>query len=264
MIVDGHCHAGTGDGFTGPWDTHAPLTAYLRRARGAGIDRTVVFPVFNSDYRTANRRLAAIVRAHPDRLIGFGAVNAARDAGRVAEIVDEARRLGLRGLKLHGHDALPGDEVMQAAGAAGMPVLIDVVRRVRHAERLAEAYPDQPIIVPHLGAFADDWHAQQRLIGALTVYPGLYADTSGVRYWDVLARAARLAPRKLIFGSDGPFLHPGVELAKDRLLHLEPALERLVCGGTMLELLGAEGPRVESLLSDGPRRRVVDPAGRPA
>ena len=38
MIIDSHCHAGQGDGLTGPWDTSAPLGAYLRRAR-RGRDR---------------------------------------------------------------------------------------------------------------------------------------------------------------------------------------------------------------------------------
>ena len=39
MIIDCHCHAGKGDGLTGPWDTAAPLGRYLRRAREAGIER---------------------------------------------------------------------------------------------------------------------------------------------------------------------------------------------------------------------------------
>ena len=32
MIIDCHCHAGKGDGLTGPWDTAAPLEKYLRWA----------------------------------------------------------------------------------------------------------------------------------------------------------------------------------------------------------------------------------------
>ena len=36
MIIDCHCHAGKGDGLTGPWDTAAPLDKYLRRAARAG------------------------------------------------------------------------------------------------------------------------------------------------------------------------------------------------------------------------------------
>ena len=49
MIIDSHCHAGKGDGLTGPWDTDAPLGAYLRRAVRAGIGRTVLFAAFSSD-----------------------------------------------------------------------------------------------------------------------------------------------------------------------------------------------------------------------
>ncbi len=45
MIIDCHCHAGKGDGFTGPWDTSAPLERYLQRAEQAGINKTVLFAV---------------------------------------------------------------------------------------------------------------------------------------------------------------------------------------------------------------------------
>ena len=50
MIIDCHCHAGKGDGLTGPWDTAAPLQKSMRRAARAGINRTVVFAAFHSDY----------------------------------------------------------------------------------------------------------------------------------------------------------------------------------------------------------------------
>lgn len=32
MIIDCHCHAGNGDGLTGPWDTNAPFERYMHRA----------------------------------------------------------------------------------------------------------------------------------------------------------------------------------------------------------------------------------------
>ena len=54
MIIDCHVHAGTGDGLTGPWDTRADLARYLQRARAAGIDRSVLFAAFHSDYAIAN------------------------------------------------------------------------------------------------------------------------------------------------------------------------------------------------------------------
>src|SRR5215510_8112018 len=107
MIIDCHCHAGRGDLLTAPWNTDAPLEPYLRRARRAGIDRTVVFPAFNSDYAAANRELARIVERFRPRLIGFAMVNPKTDAGRVREIVREAvTRYGFRGLKIHGHESM--------------------------------------------------------------------------------------------------------------------------------------------------------------
>jgi predicted TIM-barrel fold metal-dependent hydrolase len=105
-------------------------------------------------------------------------------------------------------------------------------------ELLATEYPDVAFIIPHLGSFADDWRAQLALIDHLVRHPNVYADTSGVRRFDLLQQAVKRAgARKILFGSDGPWLHPGVELAKVRALRLPAAEERLVLGGNMLRLL---------------------------
>src|SRR6266446_6407170 len=85
MIIDCHCHAGKGDLMTAPWNTAAPLGAYLRRARAAGVNRTVVFPPFHSDYVVANAALAKLVTGSHGRLIGFAFVHAVRDARRIAD-----------------------------------------------------------------------------------------------------------------------------------------------------------------------------------
>jgi predicted TIM-barrel fold metal-dependent hydrolase len=249
MIVDCHCHAGTGDGFRGPWDTEAKLDAHLERARAAGIDRTVVFPVFNSDYAAANARLARIVRANPRELIGFAAVNPARDAGRIGSMLGRAvEQHGFRGLKVHGMDSFPSREVCEAARRYRLPMLVDVVRRVAAVEMLAEQYPDINFIIPHMGGFADDWMTHMQVIDQLVRFPNVYADSSGVRYWEVLVRAVKRAgPRKLLFGSDGPLLHPAAELYKIRLLKLPAPQEALVTGGNILRLLPAAGtanPRI--------------------
>ena len=67
MIIDCHCHAGKGDGLTGPWDTDASLGHYLRWASEYNIERSVVFPAFHSNYAEANREVAGIVKAHSPR-----------------------------------------------------------------------------------------------------------------------------------------------------------------------------------------------------
>ena len=89
MIIDCHCHAGKGDGLTGPWDTAAPLKQHMLRAAQAGIDRTVLFAAFHSDYAVANRAVGRIVASRPDLFYGFAFVHAARDRGRVFDMVSE-------------------------------------------------------------------------------------------------------------------------------------------------------------------------------
>jgi uncharacterized protein len=248
VIVDSHCHAGKGDGLTGPWDTDAPLEAYLRRAREAGIDRTVIFAAFHSDYGRANRQVARIVASRPERFYGFAFVHPERDRGRVADLVKTAVvDYGFRGIKVHRHDGRITREICEVARAYSLPIIYDVMGEVSVVELLATEYPTVPFIIPHLGSFADDWKAQLGLIDHLVRHPNVYTDTSGVRRFDLLEDAARRAgARKLLFGTDGPWLHPGVELAKVRALHLSAAEEREVVGGTIRRLMRAvRGPRVE-------------------
>jgi predicted TIM-barrel fold metal-dependent hydrolase len=239
VIIDGHCHAGSGDGLTGPWDTRADLTRYLRRAAAAGITRTVLFPPFGSDYAAANRELARIVASDPGRFIGFAFVHAGRDAGRVAEMVAEAvEHHGFRGLKLHRHDAPITREVCEVARRRRLPVLYDPMGDLSSVEMAAAEYPDVAFVIPHLSSFADDWRTQLAFLDQLTRHPNVHTDTSGVRWFDLLVDAVRRAGAdKILFGSDGPWLHPGVELAKVRALRLPPEEERLILGGNLLRLL---------------------------
>lgn len=255
LIIDCHCHAGKGDGLTGPWDTDAPLGKYLLRAARAGIDRTVLFAAFHSDYSAANREVARIVQSRPDRFYGFAFVNARLDRGRVGLMVEEAVTVhGFVGIKVHRHDAPITREVCESARAFSLPVIYDVVGEVSVVELLAEEYPDVSFIIPHLGSFADDWRAQLALIDHLVRHPNVFADTSGVRRFDLLEQAVqRAGAKKILFGTDGPWLHPAVELAKVKALNLSPADERLVLGENFLRLISrvraGQSPSVSGLFT---------------
>ena len=267
MIIDCHCHAGQGDGLTGPWDTAAPLERYMRRAARAGIQRSVLFAAFHSDYRIANRNIAKIVASRPERFLGFGFVHAERDRGRVFEMVREAvESLGFVGIKIHRHDARITREVCDAARAFLLPVIYDLMGETSVVELLATEYRDVAFIIPHLGSFADDWRAQAALIDPLVRFPNIFTDTSGIRRFDLLQDAARRAgAKKILFGSDGPWLHPGLELAKVRALGLPAADERLVLGENLLGLIrrvrrqpaGRVVPAAAALMSED--RRLRDP-----
>jgi predicted TIM-barrel fold metal-dependent hydrolase len=259
VIVDCHCHAGRGDGLTGPWDTSAPLAKYLRRAARAGIGHSVLFAAFHSDYSVANAEVAAIAGRRPDRFTGFAFVHATRDAGRVRDLVGEAvSRFGFRGIKVHRHDARISREICDAAERFGLPILYDVMGEVMTVELLATEYPRVDFIIPHLGSFSDDWRAQAAFIDLLVRHPNVYTDTSGVRRFDLLQDAVKRAgAKKILFGSDGPWLHPGVELYKVRALGLTPADEALVVGGNLRRILAHDRRTSRAAIhSGGPPRHV--------
>lgn len=239
MIIDCHCHAGPGDGFTGPADTRAGLDQYLRRATRAGIQRTVLFAAFHSDYARANREVARIVSARPDRFWGFAFVHAQSDKGRIEEMVRVAvEEYGFLGIKAHRHDARITREVCEAARAFSLPILYDPMGEVETVELVAREFPDLTFIIPHLSSFAGAWHAQSSFIDSLVRHPNVFTDTSGVRDFDLLLEAVRRAgARKILFGSDGPWLHPALELAKIKLLGLPAPDQERVMGENLRQIL---------------------------
>ena len=106
MIIDCHCHAGNGDGLTGPWDTARPLDALPAPRGAAGIDRTVLFAAFHSDYAVANREVARIVARRPGASSASPSSTPSATAGGSGRWCGVAvERYGFRGIKVHRHDA---------------------------------------------------------------------------------------------------------------------------------------------------------------
>lgn len=238
LVTDSHCHYGTGDGLSGPWDTTAPIEEYLTRAREAGIDRTVLLAPLTSDYRAANRAIGDLLAHRRGRFEAFAFVNPETDRGRIGEMVSEAvDGDGFCGIKVHWRDGRMTREVAEVARRRRLPVLYDPRGDTATIEMISRVYPDVAWIIPHLSSFADDWKAQVAFVDQLVRRPNLFADTSGVRYFDVLRDAVRRAgPAKILFGTDGPFLHPAVELAKIDALDLDLADAELVLGGNITRL----------------------------
>lgn len=269
MVIDAHCHAGPGDGFTGPWDSLAPLDNYLNRAARAGIGHTLVWAAFHSDYAVANEAVAALVRQHPQRLSGLAFVHAARDRGRIGAMVARAvRHHGFRGIKCHRADARITREVCEVAAALRVPVLYDVFGEVESVTLFAPQFPSVKFIIPHLGSYADDWRHQRNFLDILARLPNVYTDTAGVRQFDHLMEAVqRAGAHKVLFGSDGPWLHPGVELAKvQQLIHdlaLGPAQAAQLLGGNAQAVFGplAVGKRPSGSPAPAPHPRHARPPG---
>ncbi|QEY19190.1 amidohydrolase [Cellvibrio sp. KY-GH-1] len=216
----------------------------MQRAQAVGITHSVVFANFHADYAQANRTVAHFVKQYPERLMGLCYLHAQRDKGRIFSMLKTAvEEYGFVGIKVHRHDARISAEICEAARVFKVPILYDVETELTVLDWLARDYPDLNFIVPHLSSFAEKWRSQTLFLDRLETYPNLYTDTSGVRFFDLLMRVVeRCGPQKLLFGSDGPWLHPGVELAKVKAMGLSPADHAMVLGGNFLRLTGLQRP----------------------
>lgn len=239
-VIDSHCHASTDGLLAAPGEPDVSLVRYAIRAVEAGITQTVLMAPPVGHYAQANQVVREVVEASPGRYIPYVFVNPAADRGRLAAIIDSAARWGARGIKVHWSDGEVTPEVGEVASRYRLPVLYDPYGDMALVRKVTRLFPDVAWIVPHLSSFADNWKAQVALVDALTTTPNLFTDTAGVRYFDILADAIRRAgAHKVLFGSDGPYLHPGVELAKINALKLDVADYALVVGGNLIRLISA-------------------------
>ncbi len=78
MIIDCHCHAGKGDGLTGPLG-HGRPAGGLPAARGRRRHHPhgAALPPSTRTTQAANRQVARLVAADPERFYGFACVHAA-------------------------------------------------------------------------------------------------------------------------------------------------------------------------------------------
>jgi predicted TIM-barrel fold metal-dependent hydrolase len=236
LIIDAHCHAGYGQAMTAPWTTRAPLDIVLRHMEEAGIDRTVLFPVNDSDYEKPNQRLADMCERHPGKFIGFAKHDPETERGRIERLLrKEVEDLGLKGLKLH---KLPTREVLDAVAALRIPIIY----HPKHPSMfymIAEEYPQITFFMAHIGCYLSKdvtWHYQA--IDIARRYPNVYLETSGVAAQRFIEMAIKeLGPEKVLFGSDGPENDSRLEIYKVRLLKLAPDAEAKVLGGNVQRLL---------------------------
>jgi predicted TIM-barrel fold metal-dependent hydrolase len=205
VIVDAHVHLFPERVFAAirRWfDQHAWKIEYRLRAEevieflsARGIDRMVGLCYSHAPEmaRVLNRFMAELASAHP-QLIALGTVLPGEPDA--AAIVDEAFRLGLRGLKLHCHVQKFGpddprlDPIYARAAAAGRPIVIHAGRQpclaaygvdihalcsAAATRRVLERHPTLKLIVPHLGVDED-----AEYLALLAEFENLHLDTTMV------------------------------------------------------------------------------------
>jgi predicted TIM-barrel fold metal-dependent hydrolase len=234
MIVDAHVHLFPDRVFDALWrwfDQHAWKIQYRLRAEevieflsARGIDRLVglCYSHVPDMARSLNRFMAELARAHAN-VIALGTVLPGEPDAEA--IVDEAFRLGLRGLKLHCHvqkmapDDPRLDPIYTRAADAGRPIVIHagsqpslaaygidtrVLCTAAATRRVLERHPRLTMVVPHLGI-----DEQPEYLAMLDEFPRLHLDTTMVvAGWlgppAIDAATLERHSKRILYGTDFP------------------------------------------------------------
>ncbi|MCD6334881.1 MAG: amidohydrolase family protein [Candidatus Latescibacteria bacterium] len=220
MIIDCHVHVKAGDTprreFSGDF--------IVARMDEAGIDRSVVFAIC-LPARESNEMVHREVQKFPDRLIGFAHALPAYEHPVTEEIRRAVEEHGFRGIKIHAGECslefVDIGPVIETAIALDVPCLFDCANHYPAMERIVCRYPEARIIVAHLGSPAANEGIMDQFIRLAKEKANLYLDTSYIRTpWKIGEAVREAGAHKILFGSDGPLIHPRIELTKIEVLKL--------------------------------------------
>jgi predicted TIM-barrel fold metal-dependent hydrolase len=242
MIVDCHTHAWAYPGHLSDefvneanarsrgskLDLHIPPEKHFRAM--AGVDKAIVFGLRarHSGLAVPNEYISQYANAHPDKIIGFGAIDPATDP--IEETLHEILNLKLRGVKLGPiyQNIHPTDSSLMRVYAFcethRLPIMIHqgatFVRTgpLKYAfpiqlEDVAIAFPELRLIIAHLG---HPWVTETLVL--IRKHPHVYSDISALHYrpWQfytslILAKEYGVLD-KILFGSDYPFTTPEAQI----------------------------------------------------
>ncbi len=243
MIIDCHVHCKGGDTYRREFSA----SDILRAMDEAEIERSIVFAICLPSLESQTMT-ASVCATAPERLTPFAHVLPEEGPLALVELERAVSDLGFRGLKLHLGE-LPGGMAPEAAFAAAeplvkkcadlhVPCLIDAKGMAETIEGLADASPGTNLIVAHLGCSQGE-ALIDRFIGLAATRHNVFLDTSYVHQpWKIGDAVRRAGAAKVVFGSDGPLIHPAIELRKLEVLNLEPDQWRAVTELNIQRLLG--------------------------
>jgi len=242
MIIDFHLHLGKGEDDAEPLQRDLLPRPLIQIMDEAGVDKGVVFPVTYRDYWAANQELKGYVDIFPERLVLFGRVGNTADAAEIME--RSVSELGAKGFKIHhGLDKFEPDapnlmRVLEVAERLALPVIFDAfgLERVRWVAGYAKKF-SFPVVLGHMGGL---WNvaAIDEAITAAEECPNAYLETSSVLLFRKIEEAVeRVGAERILFGTDGPGVHPAPEIAKIRCLHISDAAKRAILGQNAQSLL---------------------------
>ncbi len=241
VIVDAHAHLGVDWPEEGVRPTVAQAIGMMDRA---GVDRacTSASRYLRCDLREGNRVTRDVVRAFPDRLIGFVILSPREKQLSLAEADRYLGGEGFRGIKVHrshtdvAYDDPRYDPIYAKGQEYKVPVLAHafVPAEVEQVVNAARRFPAVSFIVGHSGGYS--WGD---CLDTMASVPNTYLDVcaSCSDLGRVEAFVDAVGGSRVVYGTDNPFLEPSHCLAQVRAAELSESDRELILGGNILRLL---------------------------
>lgn len=208
------------------------------------VSHAVLFPIDEPNtgpsYATLNDRIAEIARTDK-RIIGFCRLTP-HDRQAAFNEMKRCQQTGLRGIKFHprSEDFSPphAEGLIAQAEQLRMPIIIHTSHEAHCRpltwKKLFVRHSKIPFVLAHGGK---DVYRQASEIAAEC--PNVFLDTTTLSYNRTRNLFKWLGPEKIIFGSDMPYSHVGIELLKfDLILQDNQAARRLVFEENARKVLG--------------------------
>jgi len=245
-VIDTHAHMGP------YWNFHIPFNdaeGMIGSMDSLGIRSTLVCPHLSigPDFRAGNDLTLQTVTRFPDRFMGAIGINPNYPDLVLPEIRRFADEPGMRAIKLHpslhnypaGGDAYR--EVYEEAARRNLPVTTHTWRGDKNCApsiyaEVALEYPETVFLLIHSGG---DMNGIQEAIESARKSDNVYLDTSGSTTFHMVERLYRgLGSKRILFGSDSPFIDPAAQLGKIIYAPIPDEAKLDIMGLNGMKLLG--------------------------
>jgi predicted TIM-barrel fold metal-dependent hydrolase len=225
-IFDAHLHIPSDNGENFQWNlvtrNMPEFVAYLDKC---GVRRGVISSSWSNkaqspdDYRNGNREVAKYVERYKGRFRGSCVITPFRVDEALREIEECHRQFGfvwlgefcnyMTGYK---YETPEWAEVMKLA--AKLNLVTQIHTTTREMRYLAENFPDNTIVFPHLGANRDDIFARIEIV-ARHPNTSIELSGSGIERVGILERAVKeIGADRVLYGSDFTINEPSAVIAR--------------------------------------------------
>lgn len=242
-VIDFHAHVGAWPQY-GMFDN---VDDMLRAMDAAGVDQACLFNVFQGDHRRANDEVAAVVRRHPDRFIGFAFVTPHYPEEMETELTRAFDELGMRAIKIYPpyFDRPVTDPVwapvFEFANRRSLPLISHTWGGDARCDpmlfvALAERYPNVQWVMGHAGGTVAGREYGKRAAKAHpNIHLELCASYRNAGSIEDLVDAA--GEDRVLYGSDMPLMEPRIHVGRVITAELSDTAKRKILGENAKRLL---------------------------